>query len=321
MTQRDLIADLTAEAEPVDQLLDGLSELGWQRPTPAPGWTVADQIAHLAFIFRLAGTAAAERRRRSADDRRGRRRLRGRGQRGAQEFRHDQPEVLARPLAGRAGRRDQGARRRAAGPVGALAGPPAAAGRAGLRRHHGGLRPRPGHRRRARRDAASRPTGSGTSPGSPRCTLGLRLPVPRPARRRTCSSASRSPRPPASCGTSARRTPSSGSPARPTDFCLLVTRRRHRDDLALTRHRRGRRARGSTSRRPTAGRPARAAEPGQFSGSGRPTMAVRGAVRGAIQVDRDDPAVIVAEHRRAGSRDHPAQRARARGHHQRRCSP
>ena len=60
MTQRDVIADLTAEAAEVDQLLDGLSEQDWQRPTPAPGWTVTDQVAHLAFIFRLAGTAAAD---------------------------------------------------------------------------------------------------------------------------------------------------------------------------------------------------------------------------------------------------------------------
>ncbi len=60
MTQRDVFADLTAEAAEVDQLLDGLSDEDWARPTPAPGWTVADQIAHLAFIFRLAGTAASD---------------------------------------------------------------------------------------------------------------------------------------------------------------------------------------------------------------------------------------------------------------------
>ncbi|OLF10335.1 TIGR03084 family metal-binding protein [Actinophytocola xanthii] len=60
MIQRDVISDLTAEANEVDQLVAGLDAAGWQRPTPAPGWTVAHQVAHLAFIFRLAGTAAAD---------------------------------------------------------------------------------------------------------------------------------------------------------------------------------------------------------------------------------------------------------------------
>jgi enediyne biosynthesis protein E11 len=60
VTQRDVFADLTAEAAEVDQLLEGLADEDWARPTPAPGWTVADQVAHLAFIFRLAGTAASD---------------------------------------------------------------------------------------------------------------------------------------------------------------------------------------------------------------------------------------------------------------------
>ncbi len=60
MTQRDVIADLTAEAEEFEGLVADLAEPGWQRPTPAPEWTVAHQVAHLAFIFRLAGTAAAD---------------------------------------------------------------------------------------------------------------------------------------------------------------------------------------------------------------------------------------------------------------------
>ncbi|OLF12972.1 TIGR03084 family protein [Actinophytocola xinjiangensis] len=58
--QRDVFSDLTAEAGVVDQLVSELDEAGWALPTPAPGWTVAHQIAHLAFIFRLAGTAASD---------------------------------------------------------------------------------------------------------------------------------------------------------------------------------------------------------------------------------------------------------------------
>jgi uncharacterized protein (TIGR03084 family) len=56
----DVITDLTAEAEEVDRLVAGLPAAGWRLPTPAPGWTVAHQVAHLAFVFRIAGTAAAD---------------------------------------------------------------------------------------------------------------------------------------------------------------------------------------------------------------------------------------------------------------------
>lgn len=55
-----VIADLTAEGAVVDALVAGLPEAGWDTPTPAPGWTVRHQIAHLAFIFRIAGLAAAQ---------------------------------------------------------------------------------------------------------------------------------------------------------------------------------------------------------------------------------------------------------------------
>jgi uncharacterized protein (TIGR03084 family) len=55
-----VISDLTAEGEEIDRIVAGLSDAQWTLPTHAPGWTIADQIAHLAFIFRLAGTAAAD---------------------------------------------------------------------------------------------------------------------------------------------------------------------------------------------------------------------------------------------------------------------
>ncbi|CAL9446315.1 putative protein [Actinosynnema sp. ALI-1.44] len=60
MTQRDVISDLTDDAAEFEGLITGVDEAAWQRATPAPGWTVADQVAHLAFIFRLAGTAASD---------------------------------------------------------------------------------------------------------------------------------------------------------------------------------------------------------------------------------------------------------------------
>lgn len=60
MTLQDVIDDLAVEADQVDQLVAGLDEQDWSLPTPAPGWSVKHQIGHLAFIFRIAGAAAAE---------------------------------------------------------------------------------------------------------------------------------------------------------------------------------------------------------------------------------------------------------------------
>ena len=56
----DVLNDLTADGDELDELVAGLDAEQWKLPTPAPGWTIAHQIAHLAFIFRLAGTAAAD---------------------------------------------------------------------------------------------------------------------------------------------------------------------------------------------------------------------------------------------------------------------
>ncbi|MER7729098.1 TIGR03084 family metal-binding protein [Streptomyces sp. NPDC096323] len=59
MTQSlDVYADLVAEGEEIDALLEGLDDQQWQTPTPAPGWTVAHQVAHLAFVCHLAATSA-----------------------------------------------------------------------------------------------------------------------------------------------------------------------------------------------------------------------------------------------------------------------
>ncbi len=55
-----VIEDLTAEAAQIDALVAELSPAEWARDTPAVGWTVAHQVAHLSFVFRLAGTAASD---------------------------------------------------------------------------------------------------------------------------------------------------------------------------------------------------------------------------------------------------------------------
>ena len=47
-----LIAELAAESDDLDALVAELSDDQWRRATPAPGWTVAHQIAHLLWTDR-----------------------------------------------------------------------------------------------------------------------------------------------------------------------------------------------------------------------------------------------------------------------------
>ena len=55
-----VLVDLTAETAELDALVAGLPEDGWRRATPAPGWTVAHQIAHLAWTDDIATLAATD---------------------------------------------------------------------------------------------------------------------------------------------------------------------------------------------------------------------------------------------------------------------
>ncbi|MGI8881167.1 MAG: TIGR03084 family metal-binding protein [Jatrophihabitans sp.] len=55
-----LLDDLAAESAELDALVADLSDADWQRDTPADGWTVADQIAHLAWTDDIALLAVAE---------------------------------------------------------------------------------------------------------------------------------------------------------------------------------------------------------------------------------------------------------------------
>ncbi|MFC8371784.1 MULTISPECIES: TIGR03084 family metal-binding protein [unclassified Streptomyces] len=56
----DVLKDLATDIEETARLVEDLDEAAWNTPTPAPGWRIADQIAHLTFIFHLAGTAASD---------------------------------------------------------------------------------------------------------------------------------------------------------------------------------------------------------------------------------------------------------------------
>ncbi|MCW2677305.1 MAG: hypothetical protein JWR70_2345 [Modestobacter sp.] len=53
-----LVADLAAESADLDRVLAGLTDAQWRTPTPAAGWTVADQVVHLAYFDETATAAA-----------------------------------------------------------------------------------------------------------------------------------------------------------------------------------------------------------------------------------------------------------------------
>jgi uncharacterized protein (TIGR03084 family) len=53
-----LAADLAAESAVTRALVAGLDEGGWRTPTPAAGWDIADQIGHLAYFDEMAVLSA-----------------------------------------------------------------------------------------------------------------------------------------------------------------------------------------------------------------------------------------------------------------------
>lgn len=55
-----VLADLAAEGDRLEQLVAGLDDDGWRTPTPAPGWDVATQVAHLAWTDDAALRAATD---------------------------------------------------------------------------------------------------------------------------------------------------------------------------------------------------------------------------------------------------------------------
>ncbi|HET6876193.1 MAG TPA: TIGR03084 family metal-binding protein [Jatrophihabitans sp.] len=55
-----VLADLEAEGTAVDALVAGLPHTEWSRETPAPGWTIAHQIGHLAWTDEIAQLAACD---------------------------------------------------------------------------------------------------------------------------------------------------------------------------------------------------------------------------------------------------------------------
>ncbi len=57
MDVQQLAADLAAEHAALDAIVEVLDPAQWATATPSPGWTVADQIGHLAYFDRTAVVA------------------------------------------------------------------------------------------------------------------------------------------------------------------------------------------------------------------------------------------------------------------------
>lgn len=57
MDVSEILDDLIAEQRALDEVVAELEPADWQRPTPSPGWTVADQIGHLTFFDNTAAMA------------------------------------------------------------------------------------------------------------------------------------------------------------------------------------------------------------------------------------------------------------------------
>ena len=55
-----LLGDLAAETADLRALVADLDETGWRTPTPAIGWTIVDQVSHLAFFDDAAVTSATD---------------------------------------------------------------------------------------------------------------------------------------------------------------------------------------------------------------------------------------------------------------------
>lgn len=59
-TAEPMVADLRAESDELDALVADLAPARWAEPTPAAGWTIAHQIAHLLWTDRVALTAVTD---------------------------------------------------------------------------------------------------------------------------------------------------------------------------------------------------------------------------------------------------------------------
>jgi len=54
---REILSDLVAEQQSLDQFLQRIHERDWKLPTPARGWSILDTVSHLAYTETFAASA------------------------------------------------------------------------------------------------------------------------------------------------------------------------------------------------------------------------------------------------------------------------
>jgi len=57
---REILSDLVAEQQALDQFLQRINERQWVLPTSAPGWSIKDTVSHLAHTEQFAARAISE---------------------------------------------------------------------------------------------------------------------------------------------------------------------------------------------------------------------------------------------------------------------
>ncbi len=57
---REILSDLVAEEQQLDQFLQSLSTREWKWETPGIGWTIQDQVSYLAYVENFAAEVIAE---------------------------------------------------------------------------------------------------------------------------------------------------------------------------------------------------------------------------------------------------------------------
>ena len=57
---KDICKDLAAECQALDDVVSKIDDADWQVVTPFDGWTVKDEIAHLAYFDMLARLSASD---------------------------------------------------------------------------------------------------------------------------------------------------------------------------------------------------------------------------------------------------------------------
>jgi uncharacterized protein (TIGR03084 family) len=57
---REILSDLVAEQQALDQFLQRINERQWNLPTSAPGWSIKDTVSHLAYTERFAARVLSE---------------------------------------------------------------------------------------------------------------------------------------------------------------------------------------------------------------------------------------------------------------------